>query len=63
MVSWEKPASDSDRSESRLVRVSISSTFRDMQPEREELVKITFPEMRKRCGKRRQAKFISEFWK
>ena len=37
---------------SREVRVFISSTFRDMQKERDYLVKFTFPELRKRCRQR-----------
>ncbi|HEX2578708.1 MAG TPA: DUF4062 domain-containing protein [Aquihabitans sp.] len=36
----------------RAIRVFISSTFRDMQAEREELVKRTFPELRRRCEAR-----------
>lgn len=36
----------------REVRVFISSTFRDMFAEREELAKFTFPELRKRCRER-----------
>ncbi len=36
----------------RSVRVFISSTFRDMQGEREELVKRVFPELRRRCEER-----------
>ncbi len=36
----------------RLVRVFVSSTFQDMHLEREELVKFTFPELRKRCRER-----------
>ena len=36
----------------RVVRVFMSSTFRDMQQEREELVKQIFPELRKRCRER-----------
>ena len=36
----------------RIVRVFISSTFRDMQDEREELVKYIFPELKRRCRKR-----------
>jgi tetratricopeptide (TPR) repeat protein len=38
--------------ESRILRVFISSTFRDMQDEREELVKHVFPRLRKRCEDR-----------
>jgi len=37
---------------SRLVRVFISSTFRDFIHERDELVKKVFPELRKRCKER-----------
>ena len=36
----------------RVVRVFISSTFRDMQAERDELVKHVFPELRARCRER-----------
>ena len=36
----------------RVLRVFISSTFRDMQGEREELVKRVFPEIRRRCEER-----------
>ena len=38
--------------EDRVVRVFISSTFRDMDAEREELVKQVFPKLRKRCQER-----------
>ena len=37
---------------SRLVRVFISSTFRDFIGERDELVKKVFPELRRRCKER-----------
>jgi len=36
----------------RQIRIFVSSTFRDMEEEREELVKFTFPELRKRCRER-----------
>jgi tetratricopeptide (TPR) repeat protein len=36
----------------RQIRVFISSTFRDMYAEREELVKQVFPQLRKRCEQR-----------
>jgi tetratricopeptide (TPR) repeat protein len=36
----------------RAIRVFVSSTFRDMQPEREELIKRTFPQLRKLCEAR-----------
>jgi len=35
--------------ESRSARVFVSSTFRDMKPEREILIKKVFPVLRKRC--------------
>ncbi len=37
---------------SRQIRVFISSTFRDMQAERDHLVKIIFPQLRKLCEQR-----------
>jgi len=36
----------------KTVRVSISSTFRDMHAERDYLVRFVFPELRERCAKR-----------
>ena len=45
-------SSASARSTSRAIRVFVSSTFRDMQLEREELVKRVFPEVRRRCEAR-----------
>lgn len=39
-------------SHQRLVRVFVSSTFRDMHAERDELVKFVFPELRRRCRER-----------
>lgn len=36
----------------RVVRVFVSSTFQDMHAEREELVKFTFPELRRRCAEK-----------
>ena len=38
--------------QNRLVRVFVSSTFQDMKAERDELVKFTFPELRRRCRER-----------
>jgi len=38
--------------EQRVIRVFVSSTFRDMQDEREELVKRVFPQLRKMCEDR-----------
>ena len=37
---------------SRVVRVFVSSTFRDMHAEREELIKRVFPQLRKICEQR-----------
>ena len=42
----------------RVVRVFISSTFRDMHAERDELVKYIFPELRKKC-RERQVEFVA----
>ncbi|MBI3610876.1 MAG: DUF4062 domain-containing protein [Nitrospirae bacterium] len=36
----------------RVIRVFVSSTFRDMHAEREELVKRVFPQLRKLCEQR-----------
>ena len=36
----------------RSIRIFISSTFRDMQAEREELVKRVFPQVRRLCEQR-----------
>ena len=36
----------------RAIRIFVSSTFRDMQAEREELVKRVFPLLRRRCEER-----------
>lgn len=41
----------------RTVRVFISSTFRDMQEDRDYLVKFVFPELRRRC-RQRQVEFV-----
>ena len=38
--------------EQRVVRVFVSSTFRDMHAERNELIKRTFPQLRKLCEER-----------
>ena len=39
-------------SQNREIRVFISSTFRDMQAERDYLVKFIFPQLRKLCESR-----------
>ena len=41
-----------DHSEQRVIRVFVSSTFRDMQEERDELVLRTFPQLRRLCEER-----------
>ena len=46
MASGARPAN------TRTIRVFVSSTFRDMQEERDELVKHVFPKLRKRCAER-----------
>jgi tetratricopeptide (TPR) repeat protein len=38
--------------EQRVVRVFVSSTFRDMHAERDELIKRTFPQLRRLCEER-----------
>ena len=42
----------SEQSNDRVIRVFISSTFRDMMQERDLLVKEVFPELRRKCAKR-----------
>jgi tetratricopeptide (TPR) repeat protein len=42
-----------ENKDQRRIRVFISSTFRDMQAERDELVKRIFPQLRKLCESRR----------
>ena len=41
-----------DAAKKRVIRVFISSTFRDMMRERDLLVKQVFPELRRKCAKR-----------
>jgi len=42
-----------EKAQDRQIRVFISSTFRDMQEERDVLIKKIFPELRERCRERR----------
>ena len=51
-LSQSVQASHSTATPQRVVRVFVSSTFRDMHEEREELVKRVFPELRKHCEAR-----------
>ena len=37
----------------KTIRIFVSSTFRDMQDERDHLVRFVFPELRERCALRR----------
>ncbi|MGB8298274.1 MAG: DUF4062 domain-containing protein [Polyangia bacterium] len=46
------PTSTAQAPRDRVIRVFISSTFRDMHEEREELVKRVFPELRRLCDSR-----------
>jgi len=49
----DQPIPDLSESEmQRVVRVFISSTFRDMHAERDELMLFVFPELRKKCRER-----------
>ena len=47
-----KPLPSTSAVQQRVIRVFVSSTFRDMQAEREELVKRVFPQLRKLCEER-----------
>jgi len=47
-----KPGPQSAAAKDRVVRVFISSTFRDMQDERDILIKKIFPQLRKLCEER-----------
>ena len=51
-VQEARPSQAAAPPDSRVVRVFISSTFRDMGAERDELVKRTFPALRKLCESR-----------
>jgi len=48
----EATGSPTGRTGERTIRVFVSSTFRDMQRERDELAKRVFPRLRKRCAER-----------
>jgi tetratricopeptide (TPR) repeat protein len=48
----EKSSSENLETIPRAIRVFISSTFRDMQAERDELTKFIFPQLRKLCEQR-----------
>lgn len=58
VVEWGQQPGTSGRGrgapapDARTIRVFVSSTFRDMHAEREELVKRVFPRFRKRCEER-----------
>ena len=46
------PWNDARMADTRAIRVFVSSTFRDMQAERDELVKRIFPQLRRLCEER-----------
>lgn len=46
------PGNPNFKTQDRVIRVFISSTFRDMMKERDLLVKEVFPELRRKCAKR-----------
>jgi nephrocystin-3 len=48
----EQNIESSESENQRVIRVFISSTFRDMQAERDYLVKFTFPQLRRLCESR-----------
>jgi hypothetical protein len=57
LQSTKKKSSSSDTSSTkkpkeRVVRLFLSSTFRDMQLERDELIKLTFPTLKSYCQER-----------
>ena len=52
MPAWEKSESQGLPEKDRVIRVLISSTFRDMMRERDLLVKDVFQEPRRKCAKR-----------
>ena len=45
MTTQQSPA----ETQPRMIHVFVSSTFRDMQAERDQLVKFIFPQLRKLC--------------
>jgi hypothetical protein len=47
-----EPLQSRSEAADRVIRVLISSTFRDMMQERDLLVKEVFPELRRKCAKR-----------
>jgi hypothetical protein len=48
----DKSSSEMRSRNAREIRIFVSSTFRDMQLEREQLVKHVFPELRQLCSER-----------
>ena len=48
----DKPSS-TGRIQDRIIRVFVSSTFRDMHAERDHLVRFVFPELKEKCRKQR----------
>ena len=52
MPARDKPESQGFSGKNRVIRVFVSSTFRDIMRERDLLVKEIFPELRRKCAKR-----------
>jgi len=53
LTRWPRATKEAEKKPiDRVIRVFVSSTFRDMHAEREELVKRVFPELRKLCEAR-----------
>jgi ribosomal protein S8 len=50
--SSKSSSSNPAKSKERVVRLFLSSTFRDMQQERDELIKLTFPTLKQYCAER-----------
>lgn len=47
-----EPVPNASQQQQRVIRVFVSSTFRDMHAERDELIKRVFPQLRKLCDER-----------
>lgn len=45
-------SSSSKKRKERNIRVFLSSTFRDMQRERDQLIKYVFPKLKQECSER-----------
>ncbi|HEX6864233.1 MAG TPA: AAA family ATPase, partial [Thermoanaerobaculia bacterium] len=52
MMGFDSPGGPGPGTAPKTVRIFISSTFRDMHAERDQLSRVVFPELRSRCLKR-----------